>query len=269
MDRDQELLIGQMLQRIADELWAGLPGEVDISLIEGRIRYRYAAWSAALFRHMVEGETSLRSARCRIRSKSTGAEWQDVATLIVPDLLGWAISRQHARHASARSLGLDVDGRCADLRPGRFLIDRSLLQVLDLSGVEIREIAALICAEQDHDLLVHDGDEIWLTWQDRTFFVQHQSAGPPILSTWASIGRGEFDGTLLEIPDIVPEVYATAAAGRQLGETLSTGLPRLDARQVVTVTTFDKKRQRGGWHAKSNTEFALEPDWVHLGEVDI
>ena len=190
---------------------------------------------------------------------------QDIATGIARNLLGRSIERQHFRHASAKSLGLVVEGRCHDLSYDALCIDHTLLKLLDGSDLSIRDAARLICS--DSELLMHDGDEIWINWLDTTVIAEHIVLRPPIISAWISIGRGRFNGTNLEIPDILPEALLTAAPGRRLGEIVSTGRSQIDDRLIKSASRFNKRAREGGWHISSETEFILEANWVTLGNA--
>lgn len=265
MTRNEELAIERLLQQAADSLWAGLPGRLQVNVVDQRIGYRYLGWSSALFRNLVEHDIGLSEARCWRCPTDADGDWTSSAPRIIRVLLNMEVAHQRAFHSTAITLGLVKNDACRDLPASSLLIDRLLLHRLQRSGTAIEDVMAFIHSGNARKSFIQDQDEMYFDWNGDNFFVRHQESKLPIVSTWIDIGRAKFNGMFLEIPDVLPEVIITTAPGRRLGEIISTGITELDRRTILQAAKYDRRAQRGGWHPKSNTELIIEADLIQIG----
>lgn len=252
----------RLLQQHADRVWDGLPDRPIVKMTERQIEYSFTGWSAALFRHPVRRQ-AVAEMITWARLLNPDANCSAIALSVVQMTLSKTIDYQRAWHAAAQSLDLVVGAVCHDLPPARLRIDRSLLDLLEPSGVKIRGVMEQFYAPENREELSHHTNTVCLN-REHFWTVEHEGTGSPILSTWTSLRSAEFDGTRLEIPQALPETILVGASGRQLGEIIETGVPHLDARRIQTAVGRDPER-RGFWHSTTNTGFCLEPDWVELG----
>ncbi len=252
----------RLLQQHADRLWDGLPDRPFVNMTERRIEYSFTGWSAALFRHPVKRQ-AVAEMITWARLQNPHANCSAIAMSLVHTTLSTTIEYQRAWHAAAQALDLVVNGVCHDMAPARLRIDRSLLSLLERSGVKARDVAGQFYAPENREELSHHTNTVCLNL-DQYWTVEHEGTGSPIISTWTSVGSGEFDGTILEIPQCLPETILAAAQGRQLGEIAETGVPSLDTRRIEAARGRDPHRS-GFWHSTTNTGFRLKPDWVELG----
>ncbi|RSY81999.1 hypothetical protein DAH66_14105 [Sphingomonas koreensis] len=216
-------------------------------------------WASALFRHEITHQIKLIDARRPYRRQ---ARWRDIALPVIEAFLGDHIADQRERHARAQAFGLVTDGECRNLPIDRWLIDASLLHLLEASCLDIREAARTITTMARDELTYGNGGSIWVGLGDNTFIVEPNENGLPIISTLVDVGRAVYEDRALEFPDLLPEVVMTAASGRRLGEIIATSVAHLDARRIERIIRF--KPPMGGWRNDSRTQIRLKPDYVPL-----
>jgi hypothetical protein len=262
MTREQKHELERLLQETADALWSGLPDRMRVSIEEGGIRCIYVGWSPPLVRHEIRDDIDLDDAR---KPYGCHARWRDIVLPVMQTFIGDHVAEQRKLHARAETLGLVVDNRCHDLPVDRWLIDASLLRLVNASGINVLTAASAIVAMSWYDLSCGDGDTIWENVGDHTFCVELNKDGVPVISTPLDVGRGLYEDRSLEFPDLLPDALMDAASGRRLGEIVATGFDHLDARRVETIIRF--KPPKGGWRDCSRTQIRLEPEYVPLGHA--
>lgn len=271
MNASEEATLAALLQAAADRVLAGAPDQVTVEVESGRIRIGYTTWSPALTRQAYEAETELHDVADRLDFLQddppplSGAV--DLMRYVIHDLP----SIQKRRHAFACGLGLVDGARRRHLGPQRVRIDRTMLRMLDDAGVDAPALAARILA--GHELPTDDIDlhRIWLKFGEPSVRILFDEVEGPVVAATFQVGRGIYEGSHLVVPESIPDTLAAAAAGRRLGDIVSTGVPALDERRIVSFQNRrDDPDDDDDDPARSMTNnVTLESDLVELGAPDV
>lgn len=181
-------------------------------------------------------------------------------------LFGEAVEGLKDRWDSAEALGLVGDAGLVDLAPGRMMIDRTLLAMLETRGIDVRRAAARIAMQSEGAWVDDCSGMVGVKMDHGSVIATHEGVGLPVVRTWLAIDIARYDGNNLVFGARLPDTLANASVGRLLGEIVDTGVHDLDRRIVTAVEVLGPTQQ--GLVSDVSARIELAPDFVRLGDAD-
>lgn len=266
MKKSDEARISRLLQESLDNLCADAPDIIDVYVENGRFRCDMVTWSPALTRYRFRDTVTIGRALRFLGPQFLGLPLEALVMPLVECLFGHRIETMKARHASAVALGLVQTERYLDLPFARMAIDAPLLRLFDKDGSEIRQVAAEICGHAAEHMLLFEFAQIRTAYHGSQILVADDGADVPVISAWHPVGRALYNGTMLEMPDIVPATLASAVIGRPVDALVDTGRGDINAKTISSVEVLHGEMPDGmPWPDDQCTRITFEPDLVELG----
>lgn len=253
-----------MVREAVLQLWGDLPGRPELDFGDF-FEIRFEGWSAGLF----WGDTGMGESNSRalsvIAGSSTSAPTPELAASVAEAAFGSTIATMRRRHGAAIALGLVENGSFRDLEPARILVDRTLIRILDETGLDLRGCAQRMCGPDTRKGKDDYFQCLVAEFEDGYVYIEETDEGRPKISTSVDIGDASYNGRSLSIPTALPQIVCDTVSGRNLGSIVETGREELDRRIVSHVNLYevDDFFRTSVVHSK----VFLLPDDVELGPL--
>ena len=258
---------GPVKLAVTDLSSARTPGQFRLTIEPDRewVRHEIVGWSVGLKWLTLVYHNTVHEPGSPLLLAGRDAEY--LRTVEDPSMEAWMqgyLQWHMETHDAALLHGLSPGG-ANDLPVERIQIDRLLKEMAVREGVDVHGPAEEIGRDDDYiQLLANNQEYMGKFVGDRRFQLKQLGIGLPVLSTWLPLGRANYCGHAIDLDHKLPETICLGVIGRQLGDLVATGLPRLDARVITEVVTSSSCLM-DHWPEDTKTRLYLEPDLVELG----
>lgn len=266
MTRSEQGRLGRLFQKAADCVCINAPDRIHIRIEEERLRLAFTTWSPALTRQSYEQRIELADIDEYLVFPEELTTWEDCALPLMKSLLDRNPATQVARHECAQRLGLVRGGKCSSLDPVRLAVDRSILRMLDIAGIDVRSAVASVSDNRRIPSDVLKLEHLRLELQRPSISIVQFGTCVPEVRTNLPLGRGWYGGDRLTFDTDLPATIAIASIGRRLGDVVATGDPVIDDRRITgLVGEPEAVIEDGELRRFTRTSITLEPDLVEVG----
>lgn len=233
-----------LLQDQCDRLFRTVPDKIRVAVEAGprgtrTMPFTYESWTPALVRARVDNHLDLDIAAGGMGVAHALGE-EDLALALAEHLFGHLVAMQRSRNAAARRFGLERDGGWIDLPFERMLVDPTIYRLLDGTRTAILLMAHAARAKPTNRWWLSAFEVAGHSEGMQVIDITQKGLGLPAITSSCMIGPAKYDGSTLELPDIIPEAVACLAVGRPVGNLIATGHDDIDRRPILSVEATEE-----------------------------